>query len=74
MASVSAKTRQDRFYKTARLCLLRREGTISEDEIAEHLDFRESLGAYSARTMYEELESWGLPEWLVYPRRSSTGQ
>jgi hypothetical protein len=73
MASVSDKTRQDRVYKTARLCLLRGKGTISEDEIAEHLDFRESLGAYSARTMYEELESWGLPEWLVYPPTQQHG-
>src|SRR5215212_3905296 len=73
MASISDKTRQDRLYKTARLYVRRGKGTISEDEIVEHLDFRDSLRAYSARTMYEELESWGLPEWLVYPPTQQHG-
>jgi hypothetical protein len=67
MVRLSDEVRQERLYKTMGLCHLRREGTASEDEIARRLDFRDSLDACSAQAMYEELESWGLPEWLVYP-------
>jgi hypothetical protein len=49
------------------LCQLRLEGTVSEDHIAQRLNFRDSLDMHSARAMYEELDSWGLPKWFVYP-------
>jgi hypothetical protein len=50
-----------------RLCYLRGEGSRSEQQIAEELDFRDALGSHSAEAMYEELNAWGLPGWVVYP-------
>jgi hypothetical protein len=49
------------------LCHLRSNGTTPEDQIARQLDFRDALDAHSVEAMYEELESWELPSWVVYP-------
>jgi hypothetical protein len=41
------------------LCILRGEGTYSEDQIAE------KLGLGSADAMHIQLSNWGLPDWLA---------
>lgn len=50
-----------------RLLELRKNGTLSEDEIAKKMGFESALGISPARRMYTRLENLGLPEWLVYP-------
>src|SRR5215218_9338445 len=68
MGRLSDEARQQRLYKLMRLCYLRAQDITSEDQIVRELDFRDALGTHSAVAMYEELEAWGLPRWLVYPR------
>lgn len=50
------------------LCYLRGKGTASEDQIAQKLDFADEDGAPLTEAMYERLEAWGLPGWVVRPR------
>jgi len=62
MPRLSDEERQIRFRKLAILWSRQAEGVLSEDQIAEELDFRDSTGAPSARVMYETLqEEWDLP-------------
>jgi hypothetical protein len=50
------------------LHVLRDKGNVSEDQIAQKLGFFDTVGAPSARVMYQRLqEDWGLPDWVVYP-------
>jgi hypothetical protein len=67
MSRLSDEARQERLYKLERLCFLRSKGDVSEDQIAERLDFRNALDTYSAEAMYEQLKTWGLPDWVVKP-------
>lgn len=53
---------------------MRRAHGISEDQIAQELEFVDSSGAPSARVMYERLqEEWDLPNWLVKPDATDEG-
>ncbi len=70
MPRLSDETRRERLHRTMFFCGLRGKGDHSEEEIARILDFRDALGSHSVAAMYEELESWGLPAWLVDPRGS----
>jgi hypothetical protein len=56
-----------REIKLARLCVLRAEGIFSEDQIVQKLDFVDETGTPLREAMYERLEAWGLPDWVVYP-------
>jgi hypothetical protein len=49
------------------LLQLRKDGTISEDEIAQELGFRTEMGLGPAGRMHTRLENLQLPEWVVYP-------
>lgn len=50
----------------AKLCILRYQGSYSEDEIAEQLGFTPGYQPSAAKAMYKHLEDLGLPPWLVY--------
>ena len=55
----------------ALLCVLRNQGTLSEDQIAVRLGFEADSATDSpARGMYIRLKNTGLPDWLVYPGAS----
>jgi hypothetical protein len=64
MGSLSGSERRRAVFTTAMLCVMRKEGTFSEEEVAERLEFG------SAEAMYAQLTNWGLPEWLAYPSGS----
>ncbi|CAA9533338.1 MAG: hypothetical protein AVDCRST_MAG05-4623 [uncultured Rubrobacteraceae bacterium] len=63
---LSDEERKDAQLKIVKLCVLRTEG-LSEDEIAERLEFTAELGATAAQRMYARLLDLRLPPWLVYP-------
>jgi hypothetical protein len=59
MENPSGAWRRDRYEKICKICYLRLQGNISEEEIATKVGFG------SAEVMYEQLRHWGLPGWLV---------
>jgi hypothetical protein len=67
MARLSTEARKERLNKLLRLCLRRSKGDSSEDQMAKELGFVDAVGVPSARVMYERLQEWGLPDWVVYP-------
>jgi len=67
MDRLSGEDKEKALLKVARLCFVRAQGAYSEDEIAQQLDFVDETGAPLREAMYERLESWGLPGWIVYP-------
>jgi hypothetical protein len=73
MDRLSGEDKEKALLTVARLCFLRGKGAYSEDEIAQEdqiaqqLDFVDETGAPLRGAMYERLEGWGLPAWIVYP-------
>jgi hypothetical protein len=67
MDRLSGEVKKEAQLTVARLCVLRGKGAFSEDEIAQQLDFVDETGAPLREAMYERLEGWGLPGWIVYP-------
>jgi hypothetical protein len=67
MDRLSGEEREKALLKVAHLCILRGKGAYSEDEIAQQLDFVDETGEPLREAMYERLEGWGLPGWIVYP-------
>ena len=68
MPRLSDEALRERLRELEKLCRLRVQGTLSEIQIAQKLEFFDSSGAPSARVMYDRLqEEWDLPNWLVNP-------
>jgi hypothetical protein len=67
MDRLSGEDKEKALLKVVRLCVLREKGALSEDQIAQQLDFVDETGAPLREAMYERLEGWGLPGWIVYP-------
>jgi hypothetical protein len=73
MSRLSDEARQERFCKLMNLSYLRGKGALSEAQIAQKLGFIDSSGSPSARVMYERLQEWGLPDWVVKPNDTDEG-
>jgi hypothetical protein len=67
MDRLSGEVKKEALLKVARLCVLRGKGDLSEDQIAQQLGFVDETDAPLREAMYERLESWKLPGWIVYP-------
>jgi hypothetical protein len=67
MDRLSGEVKKEAQLTVARLCVLRGKGDLSEDQIAQQLGFVDETDAPLREAMYERLESWKLPGWIVYP-------
>src|SRR5215213_674861 len=67
MDRLSGAVKKEAQLTVARLCFLREQGALSEDQTAQQLGFVDETGAPLREAMYERLEGWGLPGWIVYP-------
>jgi hypothetical protein len=67
MDRLSGEVKKEAQLTVARLCVLRGKGDLSEDQIAQQLGFVDETDAPLREAMYERLEGWGLPGWIVYP-------
>jgi hypothetical protein len=70
MPRLSDEALRERIGKLGILCVRRAQGT-SEGQIAQELGFVDSSGVPSAQVMYERLQEWGLPNWVVKPDDSN---
>src|SRR5215218_4198878 len=66
MVRLSKSQQEEALQRVNEIHDLRNEG-IAEDEIAKRLNFTSGL-FISAEGMYEQLQLWELPDWLVYPQ------
>jgi hypothetical protein len=67
MDRLSGEVKKEAQLTVARLCVLRGKGDLSEDQIAQQLGFVDETDAPLREAMYERLEGWELPGWIVYP-------
>jgi hypothetical protein len=67
MDRLSGEDKEKALLTVARLCVLRGKDDLSEDLIAQQLGFVDETDAPLREAMYERLEGWELPGWIVYP-------
>ncbi len=67
MKPLAGEARNRALQQLAMLCFLRSKGQFSEDQIAGKLGFVDEGGSPLREAMYERLESWGIPGWVVRP-------